>query len=337
MTFKEVSQLLYNGFGRGDYHAGALLREVIKRGNHNFSTAPEFERSQGMSLALVSDYELPDFTVVDQMEEDNTVKFVTRLHDGCSIESVIIPMKQYNTLCVSTQAGCRMGCRFCETARSGFKRNLQVHEITGQLFSARNTLGKKISNIVFMGMGEPFDNFDNLVRSIRVFNDQKGFDVALRHMTVSTCGLVPGIRALAGLGLAQLSLAVSVHSAMDEVRSSLMPVNRRYHLEALRAALVDYPLHKRRYILVEYVLIKGVNDSQEAAAALVSYLAPLKVRVNLIAYNPGRDPDPEFQGVDDCSMNQFASWLEDSGLFVIKRWSKGQKLMAGCGQLSTRT
>ena len=325
-----------HGFGRGDFHAGALLREVIKKGNHNFSTAPEFERSQKIALALASDYQPPDFTVVDQVEEDNTVKFVTRLHDGYSIESVIIPMKKYYTLCVSTQAGCRMGCRFCETAKSGFKRNLGVHEITGQLFSARITLGKKISNIVFMGMGEPFDNFDNLVQAIRVFNDQKGFDVALRHMTVSTCGLVPGISALAKLGLAQLSLAVSVHSAFDEVRSSLMPVNRRYPLEALRAALADYPLHKRRYILVEYVLIKGVNDSQEAAAALAGYLAPLKVRVNLIAYNPGRDQNSPFQGLDDRAINQFAGWLEGSGLFVIKRWSKGQNLMAGCGQLSSK-
>ncbi len=323
-------------FGRGDFHAGALLREVIKRGNFDFAMAPEFERSQGMARELAAGFQLPDFTVVDRVEAENTVKFVTRLHDGCSIESVIIPMKQYNTLCVSTQAGCRMGCRFCETARSGFKRNLGVHEITGQLFSARITLGKKISNIVFMGMGEPFDNFDNLVQAIRVFNDQKGFDVALRHMTVSTCGLVPGIRALAGLGFDQLSLAVSIHSAVERVRSRLMPVNRRYPLEALRDALKAYPLHKRRYILVEYVLIKGVNDSRQAAEALADYLAPLKVRVNLIAYNPGRDPDASFQGVDDGAINQFAAWLEGSGLFVIRRWSKGQNLMAGCGQLSSQ-
>lgn len=348
MTFKEVSQLLNSRFGRGDFHAKALLREVIKLGNHDFSKAQEFERSQSMALALTSDYQYPDFKVVDQVEEDKTLKFVTRLHDGCLIESVVIPMKRYNTLCVSIQAGCRMGCRFCETARSGFKRNLSVHEITGQLFSARITLGKKISNIVFMGMGEPFDNFDNLVQSIRVFNDQKGFDVALRHMTVSTCGIVPGIRALASLDLPQLSLAVSVHSAIDEVRSSLMPVNRRYPLVDLRSALEDYPLHKRRYILVEYILIRGVNDSKGAASALVQYLAPLKVRVNLIGYNPGRtqNPDqnfdqndgkePEFQGVDDKTINRFASWLENSGLFVIKRWSKGQSLMAGCGQLSSK-
>ncbi|MDY0221723.1 MAG: 23S rRNA (adenine(2503)-C(2))-methyltransferase RlmN [Desulfobacterium sp.] len=348
MTFKEVSQLLNHRFGRGDFHSGALLREVIKRGNHDFWQAPEFERSQSMALALASDYRHPDFTVVDQVEEENTLKFVTRLHDGCLIESVVVPMKRYNTLCVSTQAGCRMGCRFCETARSGFKRNLRVDEITGQLFSARITLGKKISNIVFMGMGEPFDNFDNLVQSIRVFNDQKGFDVALRHMTVSTCGLVSGIRALAGLDFSQLSLAVSVHSAVDGVRSSLMPVNLRYPLAELRSALEEYPLHKRRYILVEYVLIRGVNDSQEAASALVQYLAPLKVRVNLIGYNPGRshNPDqndnqndgqnPEFQGVDDDAINRFAGWLENSGLFVIKRWSKGQSLMAGCGQLSAK-
>jgi len=191
-----------------------------------------------------------------------------------------------------------------------------------------------------MGMGEPFDNFDNLIQAIRVFNTQKGFDIALRHMTVSTCGLVPGIERLAKLDLPQLSLAISVHSADDGVRSSLMPINRRYPLAELRKALAAYPLHKRRFFLVEYVLIKGVNDSKAAALALAEYLAPLKVRVNLIAYNPGREemsPSPSgFARVDDDELNAFADHLTELGLFVVKRWSKGQEVMAGCGQLSSR-
>ena len=336
MTFKDVSIFLKTKYGRGDFHSTALLREVIKKGNYDFSKAPEFQKSMAMARDLESICKPPDFTIVDQMEEDDTIKFVTRLQDGFFIESVIIPMKQYNTLCVSTQVGCRMGCRFCETAKSGFKRNLMVDEITGQLFSARITLEKKISNVVFMGMGEPFDNFDNLIQAIQVFNDQKGFDIALRHMTVSTCGLVPGIRDLAKLDFPQLSLAVSVHSAYNGVRSHLMPVNRRYPLEDLRNAMLNYPLHKRRYFLIEYVLIKGINDSKQDASALAAYLVNLKVRVNLIAYNPGRDGSSEFQGVEDQDINYFAGWLEELGIFVIRRWSKGQKLMAGCGQLSSK-
>ncbi len=340
MTFNQVAGFLKSRYGRGEFHAGALLREVIKKGADDFEQAPEFERSQALAHDLKAMNAPPDFTVTDQVEQDNTLKFVTRLQDGALIESVVIPMKRYNTLCVSTQVGCRMGCRFCETAKAGFKRNLLVHEITGQLYSARIMLGKEISNVVFMGMGEPFDNFDNLIQAIRVFNDQKGFDVALRHMTVSTCGLVPGIRQLAKLDLPQLSLAISVHSADDKVRSALMPINRRYPLAELRKALADYPLHKRRFFLMEYVLIKGVNDSKEAALQLAEYLAPLKVRVNLIAYNPGREDistSPSgFARVDDDDLNAFADYLTELGLFVVKRWSKGRDLMAGCGQLSAR-
>ncbi|MBI9089670.1 MAG: 23S rRNA (adenine(2503)-C(2))-methyltransferase RlmN [Desulfobacterium sp.] len=336
MTFSQVTGFLKSRYGRGEFHAGALLREVIKKGNHDFEQAPEFERSQALADDLKAMHAPPDFTITDQVEQDNTLKFVTRLQDGALIESVVIPMKRYNTLCVSTQVGCRMGCRFCETAKAGFKRNLLVHEITGQLYSARIMLGKEISNVVFMGMGEPFDNFDNLIQAIRVFNDQKGFDVALRHMTVSTCGLVPGIERLAKLDLPQLSLAISVHSADDRVRSDLMPINRRYPLAELRKALMDYPLHKRRFLLVEYVLIKGVNDSKEAALQLADYLAPLKVRVNLIAYNPGREDISAsgFARVADDDLNTFSDYLTELGLFVVKRWSKGQELMAGCGQLS---
>jgi len=334
MTFKDLSLFLRSNYGRGDFHSGAILREVIKKGNNIFSEAPEFQRSLSLAARLEAIHKLPDFTIADKIEQNGTTKFVTRLKDDCLIESVIIPMKNYNTLCVSTQVGCRMGCRFCETAKSGLKRSLLVHEITGQLYSARIILGKKITNVVFMGMGEPFDNFDNLIQAIRVFNDQKGFDIALRHMTVSTCGLIPGIRRLGELDLPQLSLAISIHSADDGIRSFLMPVNRRYPLAELKETLLNYPLHKRRFFLIEYVLIKGFNDSPEDAAKLADYLESLKVRVNLIAYNPGSGSD--FARVDEEDINRFAGLLGDLGLFVVKRWSKGQELMAGCGQLSSR-
>jgi len=346
LTCRQITQCLETDYGKGKFHARALIREIVKTGNLKFYLAQEFQNSPRLTTQLVQDLFFPAMKIVEQQEASGTLKFVTQLKDGLSIESVVIPMKHYNTLCVSTQAGCRMGCIFCETAKQGFHRNLAVHEITGQLFSARFTLKKEIKNIVFMGMGEPFDNPEALFQAIRVFNDPRGFDVALRHMTVSTCGLIPGIQSLARQEMPQINLAVSINSADDKIRSMLMPVNKRYSLGDLKDALVAYPLLSRRVILIEYILIKGVNDSHKDAKKLVAYLSGLTVRVNLIAYNPtvhddgtdhGSQKDMKklsLQSVDDEALHQFAAILEAQGLFVVKRWSKGRSLQAGCGQLS---
>ncbi|GAB6143767.1 23S rRNA (adenine(2503)-C(2))-methyltransferase RlmN [Desulfocicer niacini] len=349
MTCCHIAQWLKTNHAKGDFHARALIREIIKKGNPSFSLAQEFQDSPRLTARLLEQVLFPSMDIVEQQQETNgTLKFVTQLADGLAIESVVIPMKHYNTLCVSTQAGCRMGCVFCETAKHGFFRNLAVHEITGQLFTARFILGKNIKNIVFMGMGEPFDNLEALFQAIRVFNEPRGFDIALRHMTVSTCGVIPGIKALARQDLPQLNLAVSINSADDHIRSMLMPINRRHSLTDLKEALMAHPLISRRVIFIEYILIKGINDAKKDAEQLVDYLSGLMVRVNLIAYNPGpsatkASKDPKKSGekkelslnsVDDEALHQFAAILEAAGLFVVKRWAKGRSLQAGCGQLS---
>ncbi len=345
LTCSQTAQWLKRAHDKGDFHARALLREIIKKGNPTFYLAREFQNSPRLTARLRETLFFPSMEIIRREEAEGTLKFVTQLEDGLTIESVVIPMKRYNTLCVSTQAGCRMGCTFCETAKQGFHRNLAVHEITGQLFSARFMLKKEIQNIVFMGMGEPLDNAEALLQAIRVLNDPRGFDMALRHMTVSTCGLIPGIRFLARQNMSQLNLAISINSADDKIRSSLMPVNQRYSLKALKEALVAYPLAARRVIFIEYILIKGINDSKEDAQKLVAYLSGLTVRVNLIAYNPSpcptgaeaggmRNRQPPFKTVDDEALHRFAAVLEAAGLFVVKRWPKGRSLQAGCGQLS---
>jgi len=346
LTCSQMVQNLQENYGKGEFHARALIRETIKTGNLNFHLAREFQDSPRLTDRLIQDLFFPSMEIIAQQEASGTLKFVTRLEDGLTIESVVIPMKRYSTLCVSTQAGCRMGCIFCETAKQGFHRNLTVHEITGQLFSARFTLGKTIKNVVFMGMGEPFDTPESLFQAIRVFNDPRGFDVPLRHMTVSTCGLIPGIQALARQQMPQINLAVSINSADDKIRSMLMPVNHRYSLKKLKKALLAYPLAPRRVILIEYILIKNMNDSRKDAEKLAAYLSGLTVRVNLIAYNPSpRDPETNpppgeeatqltLQTVDDPALHEFAAILETAGLFVVKRWAKGRSLQAGCGQLS---
>ena len=224
-----------------------------------------------------------------------------------------------------------MGCKFCQTARMGFKRNLTASEIVGQMFNARHTLGYDIKNIVFMGMGEPFDNFDEVMTAVKILNSQKGCDIALRHMTISTSGVVPGIKRLAELNLPNIRLAVSINAPENAIRSSLMPVNRRWPLDDLKNSLSAYPLPQRGVFLFEYILIKGVNDSKAHAENLARFIHPLPVRLNLIPYNPVKGFDHE--SPSDEQMHEFAQILTDKGVFVIKRWSKGRSVSAGCGQL----
>ncbi|WP_245809366.1 23S rRNA (adenine(2503)-C(2))-methyltransferase RlmN [Desulfamplus magnetovallimortis] len=351
-------------YKKGKYHARALIREIIKNGNRNPETipelvaSPEFLRQLSSSGELDSFLPLPDIVEIctenldneicaennqiNNSHQDRTIKFVSRLQDGQHIESVIIPMKQYNTLCVSTQVGCRMGCLFCATGASGFQRDLTTSEITSQLFNARFILKKSIKNIVFMGMGEPLDNLDHLIQSIAVLNEPHGFDIAHRHMTISTCGLVPRIYELAASlikpCLTRPNLAVSINSADQEIRSSLMPINRKYPLAQLRKALLEWPVTDRQLILIEYILFKNLNDSQEDARKLADYLAGLKVRVNLIGYNyaNNRNRSISLQPVEDSDIHKFASYLEKYGIFVVKRWGKGANFKAGCGQLSAK-
>ncbi|MCG8635554.1 MAG: 23S rRNA (adenine(2503)-C(2))-methyltransferase RlmN [Desulfobacterales bacterium] len=322
---------LERDYGKGLYHAEALYREVFKNGNRNVLSAPEFLGSPKLSTALAGQVVVDPGRIADTFREENLTKFITRLSDGLKVESVIIPMTRHNTLCVSSQVGCRMGCAFCETARLGFKRNLTVSEITGQLYNARHVLKKKIKNIVFMGMGEPFDNFDAVMTAVRIMNAQKGFDIALRHITLSTAGLVPGIEMLAEMNMPGIRLAVSVNGPDDRIRSGLMPVNNRWPMAALKEALLKYPLPKRGVFLFEYILIKGVNDSRDHARRLAGFIHPLPVRLNLIPYNPV----DAFGHASPCDkeMHEFADLLTEKGVFVIKRWSRGRSVSAGCGQL----
>ncbi len=223
------------------------------------------------------------------VEQDGVTKIVFSLADGLRVESVWIPMPRRSTLCMSSQAGCRMGCAFCRTGSLGLLRNLAAEEIVGQVYAVRHGLGRAIDNIVFMGMGEPLDNFDNVVQAIRVLSDQRGLDIAHSHMTISTAGLTDGIRRLGELGWPGLNLAVSLNAADDELRSQLMPINAVHPLALLKQALQAYPLRKKGVFFIEYVLLKGVNDSRGQAARLARFLEGLPVRVNVIGYNPGSD------------------------------------------------
>lgn len=331
LTLDRLIRILETDYGKGRFHAEALCREVFKKGNPDPLTAPEFQASPRLFRALKGRIHIDPGRVREHFQDGDLTKFITRLSDGRDIESVIIPMTRYNTLCVSSQVGCRMGCAFCETGRMGLKRNLTVSEITGQVYNARHILEQEIKNVVFMGMGEPFDNFDTVMEAVRVMNEQKGFDIALRHITVSTAGLVTGIDRLARMELGGIRLAISVNAADDATRSRLMPVNHAWPLARLRESLTRFPLSHRGTFLMEYILIKGVNDSAEDAEKLARFIGDLPVRLNLIPCNP--IPGLSLESPADQDMNRFSEALTRQGIFVIKRWSKGRSVSAGCGQL----
>lgn len=327
----QVVDELKKRYGKGEYHATALYRESYKYGRLNPFGAEEFKRSPNLTHQLETVFELDAGEITDTFEEGGLTKFITRLYDGLKIESVIIPMTHHQTLCVSSQVGCRMGCLFCQTGKMGLARNLEVAEIVGQLFNARFTLGIDIKNVVFMGMGEPLDNFENVCQAIRIMNEQKGLDIALRYITLSTVGLVHGIENLSKSDLFGIRLAISVNTANNKIRSMIMPAGKKNSLEKIKQSLMRYPTGKRGCFLFEYILIKDVNNSKEDAFDLADYIKPLPVRLNLIPYNPVDGFD--FQSPSDKEMHQFADILKDRGVFVVKRWSKGRAISAGCGQL----
>jgi 23S rRNA (adenine2503-C2)-methyltransferase len=307
--------------GTARFHAVEWYRRALKHGRPD--PEPGFRLPEGL------DWNAP--VIDDMIEQGGVAKRVFRFDDGARIETVIIPAEGRTTLCVSSQAGCRMGCAFCATGAGGFRRDLQAEEIVAQVFAVRHVLGRPVDNLVFMGMGEPLDNTDNVIQAIRVLGDQRGFDIAPRHITVSTAGLPDGIRQLGSLDLKGLRLAISLNAANDALRSQLMPVNRTYPLAVLKQVLQEYPLRKRGVYFIEYVLFKGLNDSPEHAEELTGFLEGLPVRLNVIACNP-RSGGP-FAGPEADECRRFCELLAAKGVFVRLRSSRGQAIQAACGQL----
>lgn len=333
-TLSDLTEIFNIDYGKGAFHAEAVYKEVFQKGEKEFVSNPCFDKSGALAKKLMADIDIsmPEI-ILTEKSQDGALKFACRFNDGAAVESVIIPMNSYNTICVSTQVGCRMGCRFCETGRMGLIRNLSVSEIVGQVYAARFCLNENIKNIVFMGMGEPLDNFDNLVKAIAVLNEQKGLNFALSRMTVSTSGLPDGLKKLGDLGLRRLHVAVSLNAPNDEIRSFLMPINNHAPMTRLKKALDDYPLRKGGCFLIEYIVIPGLNNLPEHAKMVAKFIGDLPVRINLIPCNPSSGE--EFKATTDAEIHEFSELLTKEGLFVRKRWSKGSFVSAGCGQLGS--
>jgi 23S rRNA (adenine2503-C2)-methyltransferase len=300
-------------------------------GSHfaGFTTLPKSLREK-----LAQHFEIRRLELVARTEaRDGTVKLLFRLKDGRFVETVLIPAGRRKTVCLSTQVGCKFACAFCASGLHGFKRNLSPSEIVGQVLDLEKALGAEITNYVFMGMGEPLDNFDNLARAIRIMNAPEGLGIAARRMTISTAGFIPGIERLKEFDL-QVNLSVSLHGVTDRLRSRLMPINPRYPLEKLVAACEDYIRSGGRMITLEYILIRKVNDSLNDADGLAGIARRLRAKVNLIAYSPVAGV--AFETPSDADVARFRRWLEERKVHVTLRQSKGKDILAACGQLAGR-
>ncbi len=263
-------------------------------------------------------------------EYDDTQKYLFRLHDGEFIESVLMKYKYGYTICVSTQVGCRMGCKFCASTLDGVVRNLASSEILAQIYEAQRDNNIKISHVVLMGMGEPLDNYDNVMRFLELITDEKGQNMSMRHISLSTCGVVPKIYELMEKNL-QLTLSVSLHAPTDEIRSSMMPVNKKWCVDELLDACRKYTDKTHRRISFEYAMVNGVNDSDECARILAKKLKGILCHVNLIPVNEVKET-----GCKKSSREQIASFssiLEKQGFAVTVRRKLGSDINASCGQL----
>jgi len=319
------------------YRARQITDWLYKKRVNSFAEMTDLP--QVLRGKLAADFSFERIDVVRVLgSTDTTRKFLFRLSDRNLIESVLIPASpalygspsDRRTICLSTQVGCAYGCKFCASGLDGWKRNLRPNEIVNQVIAVERESGERVDNIVFMGMGEPLANYDNVMRAIQIINARWGIAIGARHITISTSGLVPQIRKLAEQPL-QIRLAVSLHGANDEVRSRIMPVNRKHNLSALLEACRYFTSRKKQRITFEYILIAEVNDSDEQARKLAKHADALDAKVNLIPYNDVEGlnwtrPSPDRQ-------KRFLALLRTAGVQTTLRREKGDDIAAACGQL----
>jgi len=340
LQFPELEEQVRE-LGLADYRARQIVDWLYKKRAQSFDEMTNLPQEVRARLAERFTFDKIDVARV-LGSRDTTRKFLFQLADSNLIESVLIPASpalygsrsDRRTICVSTQVGCAYGCKFCASGLEGFSRNLRPNEIVDQIIAVERATGEKVDNIVFMGMGEPLANLENVMGAIRIINAPWGLGIGARHITVSTSGLAPQIRQLADEQL-QIRLAISLHGATDEVRNQIMPINRRYNLETLLAACEYYASRKKQRLTFEYILIANVNDSPDQARRLGRIARRLGAKVNLIPYNtveglPWSRPSREQQ-------EQFVSILREAGVAATLRREKGHDIDAACGQLRLQT
>ncbi|MBD3277364.1 MAG: 23S rRNA (adenine(2503)-C(2))-methyltransferase RlmN [Candidatus Aegiribacteria sp.] len=329
MTYSQLSDWVTGTMEMENYRTSQIFSWVHLRRTAGFDEMTNLSKDlrEGLERKASITVLEPAGTV---SSEDGTVKCVFRLEDGETVESVLIPDAPRLTACLSTQVGCRCGCTFCQTGISGFQRNLATDEIIGQLYGLQKLAEKRITNVVFMGMGEPMDNFPQVKRSLSIITDDRGICIGARKITISTVGLPGGIEKITRLE-GQYGLAVSLHSAVEKTRRELIPVSAALPLAELSDRLVEYCAARRRRVTLEYCLIKGVNDSREEAEALVEFSKRIDCKINLLIYNPVKGSG--YRRPDEKKVEEFRDFLYPRCQAVTVRRSRGREIAAACGQL----
>lgn len=321
--------------GQKKYRATQLFTWIYEKKAKSFDEMSDVSKSFRDELNRDFCLTLPKI-FKKQESKDGTIKLLLELEDGSKIETALMPYKYGNAICVSSQVGCNMACAFCASGLLRKKRNLEVHEIVGQVLVMNQVLeekGQHVSHVVVMGTGEPFDNYDNVIDFIRIINHPKALAIGARHISVSTCGIVPGIMKYAHEGL-QSNLAISLHAPNDEIRNKIMPISKGYKMEELMEAVRYYEKNAGRRVTFEYIMLKDVNDSLECAKQLVKLIKGTLAYVNLIPYNPV--DENSFKRSDEKQVHKFFSYLMQHGVNTTVRKEFGNDIDAACGQLRAK-
>ena len=330
---------LFVSLGEKPYRGKQLYKWLYNNRQYDFQLMSDLTKE--LRSQLDTGFELRQLDLRHEVKSvDGTEKYLFALDDGHPIETVLIPTKTRATVCVSTQAGCKFGCRFCASGVGGFKRNLTTSEILAQILTVQSQLPltinhlSKITHIVFMGTGEPLDNYENVLKAVRIINLKQGLGIGARRITVSTCGVIPGIERFSREGL-QVELAISLHGFDNASRNALMPVNRKYPFDKLMQACREYTKKTKRQITFEYILIKDLTSHAQAAQKLARSLKGVICKMNLIPYNPVQEFD--YEAPSRKEINAFKESLIRRGVHVTLRSARGQDVSAACGQLRYQT
>ena len=330
LTYEEMEEYFLS-MGSKRFHAMQLFTWLYEKRVESYSEVTNIKKELLDNIS--SDYSIDRLKIVSVEEDVDVSKYLFELYDGEHIEAVLMRHDYGNSVCISSQVGCNMGCRFCESGRRKKVRNLETYEMVLQILMIEKLLGERVSHVVVMGIGEPFDNYDNLCRFLKIINHPKGMAIGARHITVSTCGVVPKILEFSEFPL-QINLAVSLHAPNNEIRDKIMPINKAYPLEKLIPALKTYLEKTNRRITFEYILLKDINDSTKCAEELAKLVKGINCYINLIPYNETENIG--FKRTNTIQIMRFYDILKKNNVNVTIRREFGGKISAACGQLRSK-
>ena len=330
LTLEELEDLFIS-LGSKKFHALQLFSWLYEKRVESFDEMSDIKKD--IISILKDNYSIDRLKIVDVQEDSDVCKYLFELYDGEHIEAVLMRHDYGNSICVSSQVGCNMGCKFCESGRRKKVRNLEAYEMVLQILMIEKLLGERISHVVVMGIGEPFDNYDNLIKFFKIINHPKGLAIGARHITVSTCGIIPKILEFSDFPL-QINLAISLHAPNNEIRDKIMPINKVYPIEELIPALKTYLEKTNRRLTFEYIMLDGINDSEECAKELANLVKDINCYINLIPYNETNNI--EFKRTNTVQIMRFYDILKKSRVNVTIRREFGGNIDAACGQLRSK-